>query len=160
MSMEKIMKELKSLSLFIGVMAVSQALNLLSYLDAMKDIDAAALSAMSSVDLSTMGISLDTILPIVKGIGAAPFVLSILLHLILCIKGLKEANDPSPAKFHIVLAVIALIGYAFATISNIAALFNNEGDMLLKVLNAVIAPASAALMFYYSKCARQIRTKE
>ena len=160
MSMEKIMKELKSFSLSIGVIAVTQALNLLSYLDAMKEIDATALSAMSSVDLSTIGVSSDSILPIVKGIGAAPFVLIILLHLILCIKGLKEASDPSPAKFHIVLAVIGIIGYVFATISNIAALFNGEGDMLFKILDVMITVASAVLMFFYIKCARQIRTKE
>ena len=158
--MEKISKELKGLSLFIGVMGVLQVLDLLTYLDAVKDMDAAAISAMSSVDLSTVGVSLSTILPIVKGIGAVPFVLSILLHLILCIKGLKEAKDPSPAKFHIVLAIIGIIGYAFVTLTAIADLFSSEGDMVLKVLEVVVSAASAALMFYYSKYARQLRAKE
>ena len=158
--MEKIIKEFRSTSLFIGVMAVLQVLNLLTYLDAVKDLDAAAMSAISAVDLSTMGASASTILPIVKGIGALPFVVSILLHLILCIKGVKEAKEPSPAKYHIVLAIICMIGYAFVTLSMVAELFSGEVDMVLQVLDIVISVGSAVLMFYYSKYARQIRAKE
>lgn len=158
--MEKIIKEFRSTSLFIGVMAVLQVLNLLTYLDAVKDLDAAAMSAISAADLSTMGASASTILPIVKGIGALPFVVSILLHLILCIKGVKEAKEPSPAKYHIVLAIICMIGYAFVTLSMVAELFSGEVDMVLQVLDIVISVGSAVLMFYYSKYARQIRAKE
>lgn len=160
MTMEKITKELKGLSAFIGVLGLQQVINLLTYWNEVKDMDAAMLSSMSAVDLSSMGASVSTVLPIVKVIGMIPFVLSILLHLILCIKGWKEANDPSPAKFHIVLAVIGAIGYAFVTISAVAVLFNGTGDMVLNVLEVVIAAASTLLMFYYAKYARQIRTKE
>ena len=157
--MEKIIKEMKSISAVMGFMGVFQVFKLLEYFQAMKVLDAAAVSAMGMMDLGEM-VPMDTILPIVKGVGMVPLVVCILFHLILCIKGFKEANDPSPAKFHIVLAVLGLICYVLAAVSTGAGLFDGVGDLIPELLDTVIAAACAVLLYYYVKNARQIRTAE
>ena len=96
--MEKIAKELKSFSKFIGLIALYKVYDLVAYFTTVSDLDIGSVDAVAQ-----------TMMPVVKALGAAPIVLSILVHLFLCIKGYKEANDPSPAKAHIVLAIIWMI---------------------------------------------------
>lgn len=145
--MEKIAKELKSFSKFIGLIALYKVYDLVAYFTTVSDLDIGSVDAVAQ-----------TMMPVVKALGAAPIVLSILVHLFLCIKGYKEANDPSPAKFHIILGFLATIGYTLSVIGAISALF--EGVTAMRIVNLLFAAASAVLMFFYSKYAKEIRTQE
>lgn len=153
--MEKLCKEFKSLSLFLGFMAVLQVLEMVSHFTTVTEAD--IIAALSSVDLNSLGITVESMIPVMRVLSAVPFVLTILVHIFLCIKGCKEANDPSGAKAHVILAAIWVIFYALSTIGSIGMMFSGEGDMVLYVLDVVLAAGSAALMFYYSKIGRQIR---
>ena len=156
--MEKITKELKSLSSFIGFMALLQVFNMLNTFNTLNDAD--IISSMAHVDLSSLGMTVESLVPVVKYMAMVPFVLSILVHIILSVKGHKEANDPSSAKAHIILAVIWIVVYALSTIGGVVELFNGNGDLVMKVLEVVISAASAMLLFYYTKLAKQVRTTE
>lgn len=145
--MEKIAKELKSFSKFIGLIALYKVYDLVAYFTTVSDLDVSSVDAVAQ-----------TMVPVVKALGATPIVLSILVHLFLCIKGYKEANDPSPAKFHIILGFLATIGYTLSMIGAISTLF--EGVTAMRIVNLLFAAASAVLMFFYSKYAKEIRTQE
>lgn len=145
--MEKIAKELKSFSKFIGLIALYKVYDLVAYFTTVSDLDIGSVDAVAQ-----------TMVPVVKALGATPIVLSILVHLFLCIRGYKEANDPSPAKFHIILGFLATIGYTLSMIGAISTLF--EGVTAMRIVNLLFAAASAVLMFFYSKYAKEIRTQE
>lgn len=145
--MEKITKELKSFSKVIGFISLYQVSNLVFYLTAVTELDIGSADAM-----------MQTAMPVIKALGAAPIALSILVHLFLCFKGHKEANDPSPAKFHIILAVLWAIGYVLSLIGSISAMA--EGVTVMKIVDALFAGATAVLMFFYAKYAKEVRTRE
>lgn len=155
--MEKIIKEMKSLSKFIGFLGVLQILNLLASINDIKNMD---ISVLGSMDFASLGIADSTALSIVKVMSVVPVVLGALILFYLCIKGHKEANDPSPAKIHIVLAVICAVFYAIAAIAALASLFSNTTDLVMTILEIVIAAADAVLLFFYFQYARKIRTAE
>ena len=155
--MEKIIKEMKNLCKFIGFVGVLQILNLLTSFDEIKKLD---ISALGSVDYVSLGLSAETLLSIVKVMSVVPMVLGALALFYLCIKGQKEADDPSPAKFHIILSVICAVGYAFAAIGLVAGLFSNTNDLVQKLLEIVICVADVPLLVYYFRYAKQIRTAE
>lgn len=145
--MEKIAKELKSISKFIGIIGLYQVYNLVTYISDVQKLDVGAADAM-----------MQAAMPVVKALSAAPIVVNILVHLFLCIKGHQEANDPSPAKFHIVLSILWTIGYVLSVFGSISSLF--DGVSVMRIIGLLFAAASAVLMFFYSKYAKEIRTVE
>ena len=147
--MEKLIKDFKSLSKFIGIISLYHVYNLVSYL-----VD------FSNVDLSTADAMTQQFMPVVKVISVLPFVLSILVHLFLCFRGLREANDPSSAKFHIILAIIWTLGYAFGAIGTGIELFGGANNVLVNVINLLFNAAMTVLLFFYSKFAAQVRGLE
>lgn len=157
MTMEKITKELKSLSNFLAFLALMQLLNLITNFDAINQIDT---SMLNGVDFAAMGIAATTMMTIVKVMYVVPSVLGILILLYLCIKGHKEANDPSPAKLHLVLAVICAVCHAFGALETLFLMFNNSTDLLLNILEMLLGFVTSALLFYYFAYAKKIRTRE
>ena len=157
MTMEKTIKDFKSLSNFVGFLALMQALTLLNAFSALNKMD---ITALGSLDYASMGIPASTALTIVKVMSIVPMVLGILILFYLCIKGRREAADPSPAKLHIVLAVICAVVYGLSAATTLLDLFNNSSDLFLKILEVVISGFSSVLMFYYFQYAKKIRTKE
>ena len=155
--MEKITKDFKGISQFIGFLAVLQILNLVGAFETIMAMDVSVLGAM---DYTALGISTNTILTIVKVMTLMPYALSIVALSYLCIKGLREANDPSPAKFHLILAVICAVCYTCGAVDMLITLFSNSTDLLLKILEVVISAFTAVLLFYYFSYAKKIRTKE
>ena len=155
--MEKLNKDMKSLSYFVGAMGLLQVGNLLSPLSAVKDMD---FTTLNGVDYTSTGVSADTILSIVKVMSVIPVVLGILAMFYLCIKGVKEANDPSPAKGHIIISVICGVCFAFTAFEGVATLLKGGVDVMMSVLEVVLAVCHTALMFYYFQFARKLRTKE
>ena len=147
--MEKITKELKSLSKFIGFIGLYQVYNLVDYLN-----------DVAKVDISTADAMMQQMMPVVKIVSALPIALSILVHLFLCFRGLREANDPSSAKFHIILAIIWTLGYAFGAIGTGIELFGSANNVLVNVINLLFNAAMTVLLFFYSKFAAQVRGLE
>ena len=145
--MEKITKELKSISKFLGFIALYQVYNLVQYI-----------SSLDGLDISTADAMTQQFMPVVKVLSAAPFVLSIVVLGFLAIKGHQEANDPSPAKFHIVLAVIWMICSALSTVGTVFEVV--KGASVLLVLDMLFTAATTVLLFFYSKYAKEIRTVE
>ena len=155
--MEKIIKDFKSLCNFLAFLGLLQIMNLLSTIDTVKQMD---ISVLGNVDFAAMGLATSTALLIVQVMCVVPVVLGIVALLYLCVKGHQEANDPSPAKFHMILAVICAVCYAFSTLEVVTGLFTNSSDLLMKLLEALIAAGTAVLLFAYFNYARKIRTKE
>ena len=147
--MEKLIKDFKSLSKFIGIISLYHVYNLVSYL-----------MDLGNVDLSTADAMAQQFMPVVKVLSALPFVLSILVHLFLCFRGLREANDPSSAKFHIVLAIIWTLGYVFNAIGAGSVLFSGTSRVALNVIDLLFNAAMAVVLFFYSKFAAQVRALE
>lgn len=143
--MEKITKELKSISKVLGFIALYHVCNLVTYI-----------KGLDTLDLSTADAMTQQFMPVVKALSAIPFVLSALVLVFLCIKGHREANDPSPAKFHIVLAIIWMICSALSTITSVTEVV--KGASLLLVLDMLVAAGTTVLLFFYSKYAKEIRT--
>ena len=147
--MEKLIKDFKSLSKFIGIISLYHMYTLVIYL-----------MNLNNLDVSTVDATAQQFMPLVKILSSLPFVLSILVHLFLCFRGLREANDPSSAKFHIVLSIIWTIGYAFSAIGAGADLFGGKGDILMGAIDTLFHIAMGVLMFFYSKYAAEVRGLE
>ena len=145
--MEQISSNLKKISKFLLLIVVYQVFNLMMYF-----------FSFSSVDTSALGDISQMVMPALKMMGVIPFIVSILVYVFLCFKGHQEANDPSSAKFHIILALIWMIGCVLTTISSITALA--DGADLMKIANLLFAAAATVLLFFYRKYAKEIRTEE
>ena len=155
--MEKIIKEFKSASTFLGFLAVMQILNLLTNLSTIQAMD---ISVLAGVEYASLGIPESTMLNIMKVCAYIPYVVGAVVLGFLSIKGVKEANDPSSAKFHLILAVISAVVFALCAIEAVGRLFNNPGDVIMTVLDVVVCAADAALLVLYFHYGKQIRTKE
>lgn len=147
--MEKLIKEFRSLCKFIGIISLYQVYNLVSYLMDVWNMDVSTADAMTQ-----------QLMPAVKVISALPFVLCILVHLFLCFRGLREANDPSSAKFHIILAIIWTLGYVFNAIGTVSTLVGGTSNVLLHVIDLLFNVAMVVLLFFYSKFAVRVRALE
>ena len=145
--MEKITKGLKSISTFIGILALYQVYNLIT-----------AYQLASSLEQEIVGAMSAAVLPAAKIVSVLPMAVSALVHLFLCFRGHREANDPSPAKFHIVLAVIWMLGSVLSVISGVATQL--DGVTVNGILNVLISASTGVLLFFYSKYAKAIRTAE
>ena len=157
MNMEKIVKDFKGLSNFLAFLGVLQMLNLMPLLETVKQMD---ISVLGSVDFAAMGIAASTALTIVKVMCVVPAVLGIVALLYLCVKGHLEARDPSPARFHIILAVICAVCYAVGALETLVGLFSDSTDLLMKLLEVLIAAGTAVLLFFYFNYARKICTED
>ena len=149
MNMEKTIKDFKSICQTIAFLALLQVPNLLTYFD-----------TVAELDISTLDPVIASMMPIAKIIGAATIVLGILVNLYLCFKGYQEAKDPSPAKFHAILALVCGVFYVFATVNTAAGLFDSSVDLVMQGIDVLVQAASAMLMFFYYKYAKQIRVEE
>ena len=157
MNMEKITKELKSLCNFLAFLGLLQLLNLLTEFETINTLD---ISMLNGFDYASMGIAATTALTIVKVAYVVPMVLGALIMFYLCFKGHKEANDPSPAKFHLVLAVIRGVLHACGAVDTLIGLFNNSTDLLLNILDVLVTALTSVLLFYYFIYAKKIRTRD
>lgn len=157
MNMEKILKEFKSLCWFTGGMAMLQILNAVNAYKFAQNLD---INTLVTMDYASMGISESTVMEIMKISAIVPGILGVLVLAFLCFKGLKEVNDPSPAKIHLILAVISAVAYAFCTGDALVNLFKPGADLLEKGLETLVCAASTALMVYYFHLGKKIRTKE
>ena len=156
-NMEKLNKDMKGLSYFIGAMGFVQLGNLGMTISEVKKMD---ITSLGTVDYSSIGVSAETILSIVKVMSVVPSVLCMLALFFLCFKGIKEAKDPSPAKFHIILSAICGVCFAFGAIEFVANLLKDNTDLIWKLLNVLLSGCHAALMFFYFNYARKLRVKE
>lgn len=145
--MENMSNNLKKISKLLLVIALHDVLNLVMYGISLTSFDTSAMDEMSQM-----------MMPTLKLMGMIPFVVSILVYVFLCFKGHQEANDPSSAKFHIILALIWMIGCVISTLSSVADLVG--GVSLMKIINLLFTAAAVVLLFLYRKYAKEIRIEE
>lgn len=145
---DKKRKELHYLSLGMFALIALKITDLLSFLMHVKDIDTTSLG-----DAAPAAISL------LNGMGIAISAVSIIVLAILGIKGMREAKNPTAARFHITLAFISCIVFGVSTISQIVdlikstSLFDDIGSVLI-----------SGLFFFdtlsYAMAARAVRVKD
>ena len=155
--MEKIIKEFKSLSVFLGGFSVIKVFDTMRSFSEVNTIDAAVLA---DAELAATGISTSTVLSAAKIMAIVPGILSVLALLFLCYKGIQEAKDPSSAKSHIIVATIMMVFYALAGVALLGEMISKPANLVMQGLEVLIQCASVALMVYYRKYAKQIRVVE
>ena len=153
--MEKITKDFKGLSLFMIALALFQAHSVTVLLRSLTD--EVILNNMANTDFASLGITAESLIPVVRIGTIIPSILTILVYIFLCFKGLKEAKDPSGAKFHIILAYIWAVLAAFSTIASVVMLVKGSADVVTTALDAGASLCSSLLLFYYAKYAKEIR---
>lgn len=145
--METNNNNLKKISKFLMILAAYHAFSLVRYCMNLSVLDTSALDDMSLM-----------VMPAISVMGGIPDVLSVLVYVFLCFKGHQEANDPSSAKLHIILALVWMIGSVLSVIGQAASLVS--GVTLMMIVNLLFAAASVVLLFFYRKYAKEICTEE
>jgi len=145
--METNNNNLKKIRKFLMIFAAYHAFSLVRYCMNLSVLDTSALDDMSQM-----------VMPAISVMGEIPDVLSVLVYVFLCFKGHQEANDPSSAKLHIILALVWMIGSVLSVIGQAASLVS--GVTLMMIVNLLFAAASVVLLFFYRKYAKEICTEE
>lgn len=145
--MENMSNNLKKISKLLLVIALYNVLNLVMYGVSLTSIDTSAMDEMSQM-----------MMPALKWMGTIPFIVSILVYVFLSFRGHQEANDPSSAKFHIILALLWMIGCVISVLGTAGDLA--VGIDLMKIINLLFEAAATVLLFLYRKYAKEIRVEE
>lgn len=156
--MDKVIKEFKSCSTAMIILALLQVNRIVALFH--KLTDEVILNAIGNFDIASLGMTAESLIPILRICSFVPAILTVLVYTFLCIKGHKEANDPSPAKFHIILACIWVVFAAYSIVDGIVTLVIGSTDVMTTALEVVAYIATGLLLFYYAKLGLQVRKTE
>lgn len=146
--MENTRKELRYLSLGMFAFIVYEIVNIATYLLGASRLDTTAMEAAAAA-----------MLPFIHALAVAGSVASIIVFAILGIKGLKESQEPTSAKFHIRLATIAFVVFTLSTIFGAINLFSST-DVFNDLGGVLFSSLFAIDCFGYAKAAKAIRIQE
>lgn len=145
--MENIRKQLHYISLGLFLMIIFSIFN-----------NASLILEMNNLDVATMTAEQLAAKPFAYGVVIAGALFHVIVLAFLGIKGIKEAKEPTNARFHIILAIIVCVFSGLSAVSMIVNLFN--GAQFFKIICELLFALIVAVdTFLYAKYAKAIRAE-